>query len=42
MSAGRVRRARHTLRVLEVIPVADHWLRHLRFGRDRAELTTKS
>ncbi|MGW6869365.1 hypothetical protein ACWGHM_13685 [Streptomyces sp. NPDC054904] len=27
---------------LEVVPVADHWLRNLRFGRDRAELTTKS
>ncbi len=25
---------------LEVVPVADHWLRNLRFGRDRAELTT--
>ncbi|KOU65135.1 recombinase XerD [Streptomyces sp. XY413] len=24
---------------LEVVPVADQWLRHLRFGRDRAELT---
>ncbi|WP_371666792.1 site-specific integrase [Streptomyces sp. NBC_00289] len=27
---------------LEVVPVADRWLRNLRFGRDRAELTTKS
>lgn len=27
---------------LEVVPVADHWLRNLRFGRDRAELTTKA
>ncbi|WP_327388040.1 tyrosine-type recombinase/integrase [Streptomyces sp. NBC_01207] len=27
---------------LEVVAVADHWLRNLRFGRDRAELTTKS
>ncbi|WP_405785729.1 tyrosine-type recombinase/integrase [Streptomyces sp. NBC_01367] len=27
---------------LEVVSVADHWLRNLRFGRDRAELTTKS
>ncbi|MFI2259212.1 tyrosine-type recombinase/integrase [Streptomyces tubercidicus] len=27
---------------LEVVPLADHWLRNLRFGRDRAELTTKS
>ncbi|MFD7628999.1 site-specific integrase [Streptomyces sp. NPDC059851] len=26
---------------LEVVPVTDHWLRNLRFGRDRAELTTK-
>ncbi|PVC81582.1 recombinase XerD [Streptomyces sp. CS014] len=27
---------------LEVVPVADRWLRNLRFGRDRAELTTKA
>ncbi|WP_328741407.1 site-specific integrase [Streptomyces caniferus] len=27
---------------LKVVPLADHWLRNLRFGRDRAELTTKS
>ncbi|MEU3994151.1 tyrosine-type recombinase/integrase [Streptomyces platensis] len=27
---------------LEVVPVVDHWLRNLRFGRDRAELTTKA
>lgn len=27
---------------LEVVPVADEWLRNLRFGRDRAELTTKA
>jgi integrase len=27
---------------LEVVPVADQWLRNLRFGRDRAELTTKA
>lgn len=27
---------------LEVVPLADHWLRNLRFGRDRAELTTKA
>ncbi|MCX4633182.1 hypothetical protein [Streptomyces sp. NBC_01443] len=27
---------------LEVVPVADHWLRLLRLGRGRAELTTKS
>ncbi|MFD7015765.1 hypothetical protein [Streptomyces sp. NPDC059928] len=27
---------------LEIVPVADHWLRNLRFGRDRAELTTKA
>ncbi|MER0484617.1 hypothetical protein ABR737_40900 [Streptomyces sp. Edi2] len=27
---------------LEVVPVVDRWLRNLRFGRDRAELTTKS
>ncbi|MFK4222258.1 hypothetical protein [Streptomyces sp. NPDC019890] len=27
---------------LEVVAVADHWLRNLRFGRDRAELTTKA
>ncbi|MEU7154750.1 hypothetical protein AB0B79_26325 [Streptomyces sp. NPDC039022] len=27
---------------LEVLPVADHWLRNLQFGRDRAELTTKA
>ncbi|MFE7094312.1 hypothetical protein [Streptomyces erythrochromogenes] len=27
---------------LEVVAVADRWLRKLRFGRDRAELTTKS
>ncbi|MFI7179724.1 hypothetical protein [Streptomyces spororaveus] len=27
---------------LEVVSVADRWLRNLRFGRDRAELTTKS
>lgn len=27
---------------LGVVPVADHWLRNLRFGRDRAELTTKA
>ncbi|MFI0264798.1 hypothetical protein ACH4OW_38060 [Streptomyces sp. NPDC017056] len=27
---------------LEVVPVADRWLRNLRFGRDRAELTTKT
>jgi integrase/recombinase XerD len=26
---------------LEVVALADHWLRNLRFGRDRAELTTK-
>lgn len=27
---------------LEVVPVADRWLRNLRFGQDRAELTTKA
>ncbi|MFV8133003.1 tyrosine-type recombinase/integrase [Streptomyces syringium] len=27
---------------LEVVPVPDQWLRNLRFGRDRAELTTKA
>ncbi|MEU6908769.1 site-specific integrase [Streptomyces coeruleorubidus] len=27
---------------LEVVAVADQWLRNLRFGRDRAELTTKA
>ncbi|WP_166682789.1 tyrosine-type recombinase/integrase [Streptomyces aquilus] len=27
---------------LEVVSLADQWLRHLRFGRDRAELTTKA
>ncbi|MDT0459199.1 site-specific integrase [Streptomyces sp. DSM 41527] len=27
---------------LEVVPAADRWLRNLRFGRDRAELTTKA
>ncbi|MEU7205379.1 site-specific integrase [Streptomyces sp. NPDC045470] len=27
---------------LEVVPVADRWLRNLRFGRDRAELTVKA
>ncbi|MER6126275.1 site-specific integrase [Streptomyces sp. NPDC001795] len=27
---------------LEVVTVADQWLRNLRFGRDRAELTTKA
>lgn len=27
---------------LQVVPVADQWLRHLRFGRSRAELTTKA
>ncbi|WP_405959574.1 hypothetical protein OG235_02535 [Streptomyces sp. NBC_00024] len=27
---------------LRVVPVADQWLRFLRFGRGRAELTTKS
>lgn len=27
---------------LEIVPVADHWLRNLRFGRNRAELTTKA
>ncbi|WP_329390247.1 site-specific integrase [Streptomyces sp. NBC_01351] len=27
---------------LEVVPLADHWLRNVRFGRDRAELTTKA
>ncbi|MCF3142199.1 hypothetical protein [Streptomyces platensis] len=27
---------------LEVVPVADRWLRNLRFGRNRAELTTKA
>ncbi|MER5603257.1 tyrosine-type recombinase/integrase [Streptomyces sp. NPDC002265] len=27
---------------LEAVPAADRWLRNLRFGRDRAELTTKS
>ncbi|MDH6709904.1 integrase/recombinase XerD [Kitasatospora sp. MAA19] len=27
---------------LNVVPVADHWLRYLRFGRSRAELTTKA
>ncbi|MGW0367284.1 hypothetical protein [Streptomyces sp. NPDC002990] len=27
---------------LETVTVADHWLRNLRFGRDRAELTTKA
>jgi integrase/recombinase XerD len=27
---------------LEVVAVADQWLRNLRFGRDWAELTTKA
>ncbi|MEU9131832.1 site-specific integrase [Kitasatospora sp. NPDC048540] len=27
---------------LEVVQAADHWLRYLRFGQSRAELTTKS
>ena len=27
---------------LQVVPVVDQWLRHLRFGRSRAELTTKA
>ena len=27
---------------LQVVPVADQWLRHVRFGRSKAELTTKA
>ncbi len=27
---------------LAVVPAVDRWMRHVRFGQDRAELTTKA